>query len=169
MKLIPISAGREKAGARPKYNGQYFAQVDDADYEMAAHYNWTLAKSNKYIGTVYAKKYIDGKCVYLHRFIMGVTDPNIKIDHIDHNGLNNQKDNLRKCTHSQNQMNKKPRGSSIYLGVNKHLDKWRAAICINGKTKHLGLFTDEALAAKAYDKAAITHHKEFANLNFQAK
>jgi hypothetical protein len=64
-------------------------------------------------------------------------------------------------------MNKKGRGTSKYLGVCWHINKWVTHITVNGKCLHLGLFASEEEAAKAYDNAALLHHKEFANLNFK--
>ena len=93
-------------------------------------------------------------------------------DHIDRNPLNNQKNNLRSCTWAQNSANtSKRKGSctSKYKGVylNKKNNKWKAAICIDYVSYHLGTFDTEEAAAKAYDIAAIKAFKEFANLNFK--
>jgi hypothetical protein len=90
----------------------------------------------------------------IHNIIMN-TPSNMVTDHIDGNGLNNTKSNLRICTHRQNLHNIKRKGTSKYPGVSwyKNSNKWRATIRINGKVKHLGLFTDEREAAKSYEKA----------------
>lgn len=92
-----------------------------------------------------------------------------RIDHRDGDGLNNRRSNLRPCTISQNGMNRHTVfGSSRFLGVTRHRAKnrWQAQIKINGKNKYLGLFENEADAAKAYDRAAASEFKEFAHLNF---
>jgi hypothetical protein len=178
MKLIELSK-------RGKNRGKYFAQVDDADYEWLNSFNWNL---KEYKNTIYVRSAMskNGKMVtvYMHRFIMGVDDENIQVDHKDHNTLNHQRHNLRKCTRSQNQMNKRPRGSSKFLGVSKATIKskhkrkdgtintnpsiyWLSRIRINGKSKNLGYFKSEIEAAIAYDEAAKIHHVEFANLNFK--
>ena len=77
------------------------------------------------------------------------------IDHIDHNKLNNYLPNLRVITHRENTNKKHLKSSSQYVGVNwdKDRKKWRALIHINNKIKHLGLFTDELEASKAYQFA----------------
>lgn len=91
------------------------------------------------------------------------------IDHRDHNGLNNQKSNLRFCTPSENAMNarKNENSSSVYKGVcffNRD-KKWLAQIQVNGKPIRLGCFASEVEAAKAYNNKAIELFCEFANLN----
>ena len=106
----------------------------------------------------------------MHREIMNAPE-GLVVDHINRNGLDNRKVNLRLATAMQNVWNSKRNvntDSSKYKGVswdkNKH--KWRASIGIDRKTKHLGYFEDEKMAAKAYDKAAKEHRGEFAVLNF---
>ena len=95
----------------------------------------------------------------------------VSIDHIDGNPLNNSINNLRGATHRQNMMNQRPvkNSSSKYLGVGcdrrKSEKKWIARIGVLGKQIWLGAFTDEREAAVAYDRAAIEHFGEFANLN----
>jgi hypothetical protein len=91
------------------------------------------------------------------------------IDHLDGNGLNNQRSNLRFATKSENGMNrqKQENTTSIYKGVSwhKHNRKWVAYITINGKRSHLGYFISEVDAAKVYNQKAIELFCEFANLN----
>ncbi len=103
----------------------------------------------------------------MHRLILNL-DKEL-CDHKDGNGLNNQRNNIRAATKSQNNMNKIGRGSSSYLGVYIHkkdaVKKWRAQIKVNDKKIHIGVFEREEDAALAYNKMAIKYHKEFANLN----
>jgi len=109
----------------------------------------------------------------LHRVILGVTDPEIKVDHKDGNGLNNVRYNLRVCTTAENTRNKqKSKGNtSGFKGVCWHKrDKcWAVQICVDYKGVHLGHFpgTPEGKieAAKAYNVAAIKYYGEFARLN----
>jgi hypothetical protein len=94
------------------------------------------------------------------------------VDHINHNGLDNRKANLRLATCAQNSYNRKQfrkRQTSKYTGVSwiKQIKKWRVIICYKRKNIHIGYFKDEKQAAKAYDKAAKQYHGEFASLNFK--
>jgi hypothetical protein len=109
------------------------------------------------------------RTVYLHRLIMGVTDPRVLVDHRDRNTLDCRRRNLRKSNHQTNAQNSKSRkGSSKYKGVWWYpaYAKWVSQIRISGKRKHLGYFDNEVLAAKAYDTAARQYHGAFARLNF---
>jgi hypothetical protein len=155
MKEIPLTKG-------------YVALVSDADYERVSQFKWQ-AKVNHH--TVYARGRVDGKDQFLHRIIMNVTDPMIYIDHRDHDGLNNQRKNLRVCSRSQNMSNQRKirATSSQFKGVCWHRGggKWQAKLKQpNGKQLYLGLFTDEIDAACAYDDAARQHFGAFALTNF---
>jgi len=102
---------------------------------------------------------------------MGVPPEGYTWDHADMNKNNNSRSNLRLATASQQQANtKKYRGkySSKYKGVSRYLstEKWKATITVNTRTKHLGTFTSEEQAAKAYDEAAKEYFGEFARTNF---
>lgn len=147
--------------------------VDDEDFEELSKYSWH-AHWHRNGRKFYARRsiWIDGKAkhVRMHRQILGLTDPKIQGDHKDGNGLNNQRSNLRTTTNQQNSFNMKSQSGCIskYKGVtwDKTHGKWQVRICINGRRKHIGLFTDEVEAAKAYDTAAIKQFGEFAKLNF---
>lgn len=99
-------------------------------------------------------------------------DDNLYIDHINRNGLDNRKANLRPATALQNSWNMKKfrrKCGSRYKGVtwNKRQNKWVAQVQANGKVKFVGYFDDERQAGKAYDAAARKYHGEFAALNFE--
>jgi hypothetical protein len=90
-------------------------------------------------------------------------------DHINRNGLDNRRSNLRIANKQQNCWNSRDRGGvSRFKGVHWKVaeGKWAAAISHDGIRKHLGYFVSEREAAEAYDDAAITFQGEFAFLNF---
>jgi hypothetical protein len=139
-----------------------FALVDDEDYEKLNQYSW-YAEKGRY--TYYAARTDKlKKKIRIHRFIMNPTS-NLQIDHINGNGLDNRKENLRICTHQQNQYNKKlsKNNSSGIKGVHwdKSRNKWRAKIKINNKEKYLGRFKDRIEAKEVYTKFAKQYFGEF--------
>jgi hypothetical protein len=149
----------------------YVAIIDDEDYHLIKNYNWRVRISPK-INIKYATATMrtgngTHKIISMHRVILGLTDPHVFTDHKDHDGLNNSRSNLRTCTRTQNNQNRRAakNSSSQYLGVCKNRKKWTAVI----NKKYLGLFENEEEAAKAYDNEAIKLFGEFANLNFQIK
>ena len=104
----------------------------------------------------------------MHRAVLKAANDMV-VDHINHNGLDNRKANLRLATVAQNAWNaERPIGRSGYRGVSfdKRVGRWRVAICCCGKRKQLGYFSDKHEAAKAYDRAAKKYYGEFASLNF---
>ena len=111
------------------------------------------------------------KFIWMHRKILKAPKQYC-VDHINHNGLDNRKANLRLATRSQSACNRRKTSTrtwSRYKGVSWriHDKRWSAEIGINRKHKFLGLFRDEAAAAKAYDAAARKYHGQFAVLNFE--
>jgi hypothetical protein len=93
-----------------------------------------------------------------------------EVDHRDGDGLNNRRANLRACSHGENMFNQRKArtNTSGYKGVYWHRvgGKWAAAIQVNGRKRHLGLFYSKDVAARAYDRAARELFGEFARLNF---
>lgn len=142
------------------------ALVDDEDFDYLNQFKWYYQKG-------YAARKKMNKHILMHRDILLYHnilkfDKQI-IDHIDHNTINNKKENLRICTNSENSRNqiKNKNGTSKYKGVDwKHREKkYRARICVNYKNIHLGFFEKEKDAARAYNEAAVKYHGSFANLN----
>jgi hypothetical protein len=160
FRKIPLTQGR-------------FAIVDPQDYHALAKHKWRICK-NKSKNSLYAERSIrkpNGKYsrLLMHRQLI-TPPPAYCIDHINRNGLDNRRANLRLATPSQNAANSKPRNPrSGYKGVwfDKRKRKYRAAIWHNNKRIHLGYFDAKIEAAKAYDAAARKHHGRFASPNFQ--
>lgn len=147
------------------------ALVDNEDYPYLAKLNW-FAQSNGL--QWYARRnsqYINKKrhIVHMHRVIMEAP-PWMLVDHLDGNGLNNTRENLRLCTHQGNSRNGRKRNinTSGYKGVSWHkvTQKWMARIGVDGRSIHLGLHDTATEAALAYDVAALKYHGEFACVNF---
>lgn len=151
--LIPLSRG-------------FFAIVDVADLPLVAGYSW-WAKING--NTVYAAADIQhgpGKRerLLMHRVIMNASRGEM-VDHIDGNGLNNRRANLRIATKSQNMMNSRVRrdSSSGYRGVTfcRFTGRWQANIKAKGKRIFLGRYDTPEEASEVYQKAAEKYFGEF--------
>ena len=142
--------------------------IDDEDWEKVKDYTW---HADKIRNILYARtSTYDGvkqTWITMHRLLMG-NPIGMVIDHIDGNGLNNQKSNLRICTNQQNCANSRKRhGASQYKGICWHNDtkKWSAHICSHWHQSFLGYYENEIDAAVAYNIAAKRLFGEFANLN----
>jgi hypothetical protein len=148
------------------------ALVDDEDFEYLNQFKWYASRAKNGFYVHRALKGINRKQIKtsIHRVIMKA-EKGIIIDHVDGNGLNNQKNNLRICTLGQNQMNRGAQlnNKSGFKGVhyfNNTTDKnWIAKISYNKKIIYLGSYSNPIDAARAYNEAAIKYHGEFANLN----
>lgn len=148
--------------------------VDDEDYEWLMQWNWqALIKARTQYANrgVLVNDNIGKRILSMHRMIMCLSDTKMQIDHIDHNGLNNQRSNLRIVTSMQNQQNMRSQlnHSSIYIGVSwcRFYNKWRATINFNKRHIHIGRYNTEEEAARARDKKSIELFGENANLNFK--
>jgi hypothetical protein len=153
----------------------YIALVDEEDFDELSKFKWHV-KIGRH--TFYARRSTlinenrPTSSILMARQVLRMVDPTCFIDHIDHNGLNNQKSNLRICTHQQNMANNSSRknSSSKYIGVyfeswSKRKKKWRANISVNKKHINIGLFFTEEEAAIARDKFVIKNGLDFYRLN----
>lgn len=150
--------------------------VDDEDYEPLSLYRWHAAvwRSNTYAAR---RQYLGGGraagqflYITLHRQLLGLPpgDPR-QVDHVNGDGLDNRKANLRLATQLQNRHNARSLGgASRFIGVCRVSSSatWRAQVGHDGRTEHLGCFDSEEAAARAYDAAASRLFGEFARLNF---
>ena len=163
MKILKTSKGRD-------------FKVDDEDYDRCKDIVWHSRRSTNRHETWYVYRCImvnkKEKYQLLHRFLLGVSDRKIQVDHRDLDGENCQKYNLRECGQSQNNANRRvtKTKSSDFKGVvfcSKNTCK--AQIQVEGIKIYLGCFKKHSDAARAYDEAAIRYFGEFALLNFPLK
>ena len=147
--------------------------IVDADvFEELNKYKWYADRDGN---TFYARRaYTDENGnlhrIRMHREILNVlNNAAIKIDHINGNGLDNRRSNLRYATDAENRYNRSgnKNATSKYKGVSwdKEKRKWRAKLQLNGKCIHIGYYADEKKAAIEYNKMAIRRFGEFAKLN----
>ena len=142
--------------------------VDDEDLPLLSKYRWYAAHIKK--RAWYAQCVTSGTCILMHRLILGAK-PGQLVDHIDGNGLNNRRSNIRIANNAQNQHNTtKTRGRSKFKGVSfkTRKNRWEASIRVNGKRHWLGIFKEEAAAAAAYRSAAMRLHGEFSPYRVEA-
>lgn len=152
--LVPLTKG-------------YFARIDETDAPEVGKYNWHVHRSSDQLYYAVTDIWSGGKrsTLRLHRLITQAFDGET-VDHINHNGLDNRRSNLRICNQSENiaSARKKRGATSHYKGVwfDKVRGKWSAQC---GQQK-LGRFDQEEDAARAYDKKARELFGEFAHRNF---
>lgn len=164
--LRPIQYLDDKTAQIPLYGGK-FATIDAEDAEWAGKFNWAISKK----GYVFRKRIVSeglGKIgVMLAREIMQAP-PDMQVDHIDRDKLNNRRGNLRLATQSQNLGNTHLRQNNTtgFKGVYKRpYGRWSARVSHNNTNIELGSFATPVEAALAYDQAAKEYFGEFAWLN----
>jgi hypothetical protein len=153
MKTIPLTQGK-------------VALVDDADFEFLSQFKWHLKRPSKKARVLYAVAHQPNTTrnstkLRMHRLLL----PGAKeVDHINGDGLDNRRQNLRAATKPQNMSNmqKHRDNESGFKGVSRHQKRWCARI----RNEFIGVFQSPLEAAKAYDAAALALFGEFARLNF---
>jgi len=149
-----------------KKHGEKTVQVSDEDYDYLIQFRWYIWKTRNLF---YVRRPDGYKKVFMHRDILNLTDPKIKGDHADHNGLNNQRNNLRISTHAQNMANQSNKKNSLskYRGVvwDSRSENWTVNLSRLGKRHYVGKFKTQEDAALAYNVKAKEVHGEFAYQN----
>lgn len=157
MKKIPLTQGK-------------FALVDDEDYEELVKWKWYAMKSGKtfYAGRSNPKKPFEKRkaSIRMHRQLTSPVE-GMEVDHVNGNGLDNRRENLRVCSRNENQHNRplQKNNSSGYKGVyfDTRNKKWKAQISVNSRNRAIGYFSTPEEAHTAYCEAAKKHHGEFSN------
>lgn len=156
--------GKRILGKSRMYGNKYI-KVSEEDFDMLNQYSWTIEKSGR---RFYATTRINGVKIRMHRLLLKPKKTQ-QVDHINHNGLDNRRENIRLSTHIQNTRNRERtnKRKQRYKGVHYHkkMKKYQASISYNKRRYFLGSFKRAKDAAKAYNDAAIKYFKQFAVLN----
>jgi hypothetical protein len=154
MKKIPLTQGK-------------FALVDDEDFAELSKVKWCVSHYG-YATRNFPSKKGGRRILYMHRVILKAKMKE-QCDHINMNGLDNRRENLRICTRSENKHNsqKYSNNTSGFKGVtlDKRCGRFVANIKVNSRRIYLGSFAEKSEAALAYNVAALKYHGDFAQLN----
>jgi hypothetical protein len=166
MKIIPLTKGKTTI-------------VSNEDYEKLMKFKWfalACLTTGSFCAARNSRKRKGKKryTIRMHRIILNLDHRSKKqVDHINHNSLDNRRENLRKVTNIQNSWNRKMKktNTSGYYGVcwHKRIKKWGVSCAVNGKQYHFGYFDVKEEAAKAYNAAVKKLHGVFAQLNILNK
>lgn len=155
MKEIPLTQG-------------CVALVDDEDYQLLNSFTWFTHRTRS---SNYARNnaYNDGTRIhqYMHRIVLGIKDAAIHVDHVNGNGLDNRRQNLRMASQFENARNRQlnRNNTSGFKGVFRGSRGWRVQLRHNGTRIWGGCYGTAIEAAEAYNKLALQYHGEFACLN----
>lgn len=156
---IPLSQGK-------------FTLIDEEDLPLVSRHSWYATESDAgiwYAFAGYQDEYGRTRQLAMHRFLLDPPDA-LDVDHVNSDGLDNRRSNLRIATRQQNTFNQRLRSTnkSGYKGVSycRQTSRWKAQIKFEGRAVTLGRFDTAECAAMEYDKAARLIHREFARLNF---
>ena len=142
--------------------GGQWAKVSEGDYKKISQYAWRVARMGR---THYVYATIHHRRMYLHRLLLPVR-PGLTVDHVNGDGLDNRRENLRPATRAQQAMNRRPHRGHWPKGVVRFRGKWRSRVCTGGRSTESS-FHSETLAALFYDALAARRFGEFARPNFE--
>lgn len=158
--MIKISLSKNGA----KYKSMYEAIVDECDADLD-DLDWSVLISGNRSRYAYREQGVLMHRIILERVLGRKLSTSEQVDHIDGDGMNNRRDNLRVASNTQNRYNSAKMSNSkwSYKGIAYHGKKWRARITVNGLRINLGSFDLPEQAHAAYCKAAKRLHGEFWN------
>lgn len=151
--------------AAVELKGGQWALIDTADVDLVAQYSWRTRVRED--GRMYAVTASREKSIFMHRLILGLSNPKILTDHRNHDGLDNRRENIRPCSNAQNQWNSRlpQHNTTGFKGVERCGNHWNAVLFSNRKRISDGPFATPREAALAYDRLAIQHRGTFAATN----
>lgn len=157
MKRIPLTKG-------------FFALVDDGDFDSLSQFKWHVRETGQRRYAIRRQYGGSPQWIRMHRQIVTAL-PDEEVDHLNGDGLDNRRKNLRNCSHRENCRafkSKTQQTSSQFRGVTWHAkaQKWAAQVKMNGRCFYVGLFEGERAAAVARDAKAVELFGSFAGLNF---
>ena len=172
-KIILLSLGKTLKMKEIKISRGLTTVVDDSDYERLSKIKWSASPDKRTVYVIGHGRDDSGSriTIRMHREILNLKDSKIQVDHIDGNGLNNQKCNLRLCSPVENSRNSRGhRGSlSKYTGVTysgrPNHKKWIAQIMIDRRNIHISMHNTEIEAAIARDRFVLDNNLQFYRLN----
>lgn len=158
---------------RRRDGSEWTVLVSECDFErvMSSEVAWTLRPPGGFHRTAYVRRSLQvgggrRRTQFLHRFVLNLSDSSTSVDHINHNGLDNRRSNLRLASPEENSRNGLIRrdNRSGYRGVcfDSTARKWLAQISVSNRRIYLGHFDTPEAAHEAYKAAAVRLHKEFA-------
>lgn len=164
-----------RSGSKPRKIylrcGRYYL-IDEADVALVLDRHWHCIRDKKRrtMYLVNQRSTNTPRYLRMHRLILGVTDPSVVVDHINGNGLDNRRANLRLCNSFLNAQNRKKNknNTSGFIGVTfrKRAQKYEARIMFNRIMYALGSYSTAVEAARAYNKKALElPHAEYRRLN----
>lgn len=154
MKLITLSQG-------------LYAKISDCDYERVSALRWSAQRKRQKQEAYYARRSHEGKALWMHRFIIGA-QPGQVVDHINGDGLDNQRENLRFVTYSENRVRARTaRKSHGFQGISKSSkNRWKVGVTVDGHNYRKSGFFSAEDAAKHHDEIIRTRGADLCRLNF---